>query len=389
MDVGVIAAEVAGAVGLAEGEAGVRDVLRVVAGREPIATSELSRAAELPVPIVTAICNELRKRGVVDRTRPVRLTPQARELLVTGRPWLEATCACCDGTGLAIPDELAGLASELDAVAAGAPAARMELDQAHCDVPTKIRRVLRLLHAGALDGRRLLLLGDDDLIAVAIARFARLTGTATAIGRLTVIDADPAVLRWTAEQTAGTAVPVELVEHDLRRPLPAGLAGGFEVACTDPPYTVAGAELFLSRAVQALEARPGQHVFFSFGARRPAETLATQRLIAGLGLVIRSVTPNFNTYVGAGILAGTSHLYHLRTVGEPAAVPVPGEYLGPLYTADTRAEQNRPYRCAGCGAVHLIGPAAGSGWARIGDLRSAGCPACGGSVFRPMPRSAR
>jgi N4-bis(aminopropyl)spermidine synthase len=136
-------------------------------------------------------------------------------------------------------------------------------------------------------------------------------------------------------------------------------------------------------------------VFFSFGARRPAETLATQRLIADLGLVVRSVTPNFNTYVGAGILAGTSHLYHLRTSDETAPL-ITGRYDGPLYTADSRTEQNRPYRCAGCGAVSVVGraatgPQAGERprWAQIRDLQADGCPACGGTTFRPMPRSAR
>ena len=295
---------------------------------------------------------------------------------------------------------------------AGAPVARLELDQTHCTVATKIHRVLRLCQAGALDGTRIVLLGDDDLIAVAIARFAALTGTAAGIRGLTVIDTDPAVLDWTGAQTAGTGVAVRLVEHDLRTPLPEELRGAFDVACTDPPYTVPGAELFLSRAVSALEPRPGQHVFFSFGARRPAETLATQRLIADLGLVIRSVTPNFNSYIGAGILAGTSHLYHLRSTQESAPL-FGGEYSGPLYTADMRTEQNRPYRCAGCGAVHLVGRAtvpAGAGadgtvpdstgpdstadgerpgWAQIADLQAAGCPACGGVTFRPMPRRQR
>ena len=78
MDVDVIAAEVASAVGLAEGPAGVRDVLRVIAHHEPVAAREVGRLAELPVPIVAAVCNELRKRGVVDRARPVRLTPAGR-----------------------------------------------------------------------------------------------------------------------------------------------------------------------------------------------------------------------------------------------------------------------------------------------------------------------
>ena len=53
--------------------------------------------------------------------------------------------------------------------AAGAPEAKPELDQTHCTVDTKIRRVLRMHEAGALAGRRILILGDDDLVSVAIA----------------------------------------------------------------------------------------------------------------------------------------------------------------------------------------------------------------------------
>jgi len=388
MDIDAIAAEVAIAVGLAEGESGVRDVLLAVARSEPVPTSQIGRMAELPVPIVAAVCNELRKRGVIDKTRPVRLTALARETLAAGQPRLDAQCPCCGGLGLHIPEQLAALSAELEEVAAGAPTARMELDQTHCTVPAKIRRVLKLHEAGALAGRQIVLLGDDDLIAVAIARFARLTGTV--IGPVTVIDSDPAVLSWIGEQAAGA--DVRLVEHDLREPLPGDLAGAFEVACTDPPYTVAGAELFLSRAVSALQARPGLHVFFSFGARRPAEMLATQQLIAGLGLVIKSMTPGFNTYAGAGILASTSHLYHLRTSAQTAPL-IEAAYRGPLYTADARADQSRPYRCTSCGAIHLVGRAGPGGpapaWEQIKDLQAAGCPACGGAIFRPMPRRPR
>src|SRR5215470_9698156 len=76
MDMDAVIADVASAVGLAEGRSGVSDVLRAIARSEPVAVRDVSRAAELPVPIVAAVCNELRKRGVVDRARPVRLTPE-------------------------------------------------------------------------------------------------------------------------------------------------------------------------------------------------------------------------------------------------------------------------------------------------------------------------
>jgi predicted methyltransferase len=380
MDIDSVAADVAAAVGLAEGRSGVSDVLRAIARSEPVAVREVSRMAELPVPIVAAVCNELRQRGVVDRARPVRLTPAGRDLLAGQHHELGVTCPTCAGSGLVLPGALAGWAAGLDRVAAGAPGAKPELDQTHCTVDTKVRRVLRLHEAGALAGRRILLVGDDDLISVAIATFAAALGLTGAIGRLTVIDSDPEVLAWAGAQIAGTGLDAELIEHDLRAPLPDGLVAGFDVACTDPPYTVAGAELFLSRAVAALGTEPGRHLFFSFGARRPDEMLRVQELIGAMGLTIRGLWPGFNEYLGAGVLAGTSHLYHLRTV---AARPlVEGDFPGPLYTAESRAAVTRPYRCAACRAIHQVGP--GAPHLKIADLQAAGCPACGATSFQPM-----
>ena len=384
-----VLAEVAAATGLAEGPAGVRDVILAISRTEPVAVNADSQLAELPVPIVTAICNELRKRGVVDRSRPVRLTEAGREVFGGGQPGLTARCPECGGRGVASPELTAALTAELTAAAQAAPEAKPELDQTHCTVGTKIARVLAMHEAGALAGTRILLLGDDDLVSVAIARFTGLHEAASLAGRvrqLTVVDTDQDVLDCIAAQTADSGLDLRLVRHDLRQPLPADLVGGFDVACTDPPYTVAGAELFLSRAVAALAPGGGQHVFFSFGARRPDDMLRTQQLIAGLGLVLRGLTPNFNEYVGAGVLAGTSHLYHLRTAAGAGPL-ITGAYDGPLYTADHRAAVTRPYQCANCRAVHPVGP--GARWPKIASLQADGCPECGGTVFRPMPLKQR
>lgn len=384
MDLDSAVTEVAAAVSLAEGEAGIRDILAALLSAEPAAVREVARLAELPVPIVAAACNELRKRGIVDMQRPVRLTAGGREAVsaVVGAAGLRAGCPMCGGRGVVIPEEMAGLAMTLQRAADGAPGARAELDQTHCTVATKLGRVLRMHEARALAGQRILLLGDDDLISVALAQFAAWAGSPAMIRRLTVADTDADVLSWARKQAAGTGVAVELIQHDLRQPLPDGLAGRFDVVLTDPPYTVAGAELFLSRAVSALAPEPGRHVFFSFGARRPDETLAVQQAIAAMGLAVRSLWAGFNEYLGAGVLGGTSNLYHLRSTA--AAVPmIEGGYDGPLYTADSRLAATRPYRCATCKAVHQVGP--GARWPQIADLRAAGCPDCGGTTFRPMP----
>ena len=163
----------------------------------------------------------------------------------------------------------------------------------------------------------MIVLGDDDLISLAIAAFAALPAAAARPRRLAVVDCDPDLLGYLGARAAAAGVPVELIDHDLRQPLPAGLAGAFDVACTDPPYTVAGAELFLSRAVSALAAGPGSHVFFSFGARRPDETLCVPRLIVELGLTVRSLVPGFNSS-RCGHRGLREPLYHLGTGAGPA-----------------------------------------------------------------------
>jgi predicted methyltransferase len=388
MDVDAVAAEVAAAVGLAEGPAGVADVLRVIARHEPVAAREISRRAELPVPIVAAICNELRKRGVVDRARPARLTPAGRASLTgaaapgAGAGQITGRCPCCGGLGVVVPEEAAALAGPLERAALAEPAAKLDLDQTHCTAETKLRRVLAMHEAGALAGQRILLLGDDDLVSVALAVFAGHAGPGARPRAVTVLDCDPDLVRYLRGELGTAGFAAEVIEHDLRDPLPEGLAGAFDVACTDPPYTVAGAELFLSRAVAALAPGAGGHVFFSFGPRRPAETVQVQRLMADMGLAVRSLTPGFNAYTGAGILAGTSHLYHLRTT-QDSLPAVTGRFDGPLYSAQTRAAVTRPYRCVACGAVHEVGP--GARWTRIAVLKVAGCPACGGTVLRPQP----
>jgi hypothetical protein len=74
-------------------------------------------------------------------------------------------------------------------------------------------------------------------------------------------------------------------------------------------------------------------VFLSFGSRRPEAAVQLQQAIAEIGFVIQSLSRDFNEYVGAGVLGGTSHLYHLAATGELAPV-VTGTFVGPLYTAD-------------------------------------------------------
>ena len=328
-----IVREVADAVGLVEGERGVRTVLGALARLEPVSTRGIARATDLPVPIVAAVCGELRKRSIVAEERPTRLTPAGRELYARGglRIGGSSACPCCVGRGIVVPDTLSPLVRELSKAVRGGPPARLELDQCHCTVETKLRRILAIHEADALVGRRILLLGDDDLTALALNLLVLRHGSRSTIASLAVVDVDPALVSFLEHALAGAPFPVACVDHDLRRPLPPELAGGFDTVVTDPPYTTTGARLFLSRAAEAL-GNGGGDVFLSFGSRRPDAAVQLQQAIAEIGFVIQNLSRDFNDYVGAGVLGGTSHLYHLVATAE-LAPSVNGMFSGPLYTA--------------------------------------------------------
>lgn len=315
----VVVADVARAVGLAEGALGVEAVVAALSRLEPVSVRVLGRAADLPVPIVAAVCGELRKRGLVAEERPVQFTVEGRRRLAHGVAAVETSCPECGGRGIALSAQTARLRRGLAAVSELAPPPLVELDQCHCTPKTKLRRVLALHAADAINGRRILLLGDDDLISVALLRFIRQFGGA--IEELVVADIDGRLLEFIAGELDDAPFPFACVDWDVRVPRP----GRFDTVVTDPPYTAAGAKLFLARAVENL-AGPGSQIFFSFGSRRPGAQVELQRAILEAGLEIRALTRDFNDYVGAGVLGGTSHLYHLAL---PAA---DRPQVGSLYT---------------------------------------------------------
>jgi predicted methyltransferase len=373
-------ADVAAAVDLREGPAGVRTLLREVARREPVSVRDLARAVGLPVPVVSAVCAELRTRGVISDERPTRLTSGARAEVGTSAGPDVGLCPTCDGIGHVIPDDLWPIVERQAAAEAASPAVRVDLDQAHCTPQTAIRRALLLADAGVLEGGRTLLLGDDDLLSIAIDSVAAHLGL-PGPDLIVVLDVDPDLTSFLTSFRSSSSSPFDARIHDLREPLPDDLVTRFDTVVTDPPYTAAGARLFGSRAADALGGRPGGDLFFSFGSTTPDVVASAQADLVAMGFAIRSLVPDFNEYVGTGALAGTSAMYHLRSARSPTPA-IEGRYDGPLYTSEGR-DRPRTYTCQGCGRQYLVGP--GRRYQTVTALQAAGCE-CGEGVFEPGPR---
>jgi predicted methyltransferase len=408
---------IAQAARLREGPAGVESFLRQLHRASPLPLAELARRLGWPVPVAAAVRGELEQAGLVART------PGGVALSTAGQEWAHnklslaaqenPLCPTCAGRRIVVdPSRWADALSSLEEVHRANPTVDTTLDQSHGTPETALRRALAMYQEGALEGRDVLLLGDDDLVSVAIGLLGRpkenprqpeeqgakrqvdqamkkgSPGISTQ--RLVVLDVDERFLTHIAAAGKTYDFPVETVPHDLRVPLPETLRAAFDTVETDPSYTLPGLRLFLSRALEALRPGGGHDIFLSYAARDPAGQRALLQTCIELGLAPYSITPDFNRYAGAATLGGSSQFVHLRTT--TAVMPsLTGRYDGPLYTMDERRAApatGRPaprrYRCLGCGADYHVGP--GADYPTIEALKALGCTHCGGRRFRAGKR---
>lgn len=390
---GEILDQVAQAARLREGAAGVAAFLRHLIRESPLPLSELARRLGWPVPVAAAVRGELERAGLAARAPGGVTLSAAGQRLANEALGLAAQydplCPTCAGRRIVVDaGRWANLLDRLTAVHRANPAVDTTLDQSHGTPETALRRALAMHHAGALEGRDILILGDDDLVAVAIGLLGGAGGETGGGGdgvkarRLVVIEVDQRFLDHIAAAGRTYGFTVETVAHDLRRPLPRALRAAFDTVETDPPYTLPGLRLFLSRGLEGLRPGGGQDIFLSYAPRDPQGQRALLEACVELGLAPYAVTPDFNRYAGGGTLGNSSQFLHLRTTAEtrPAVV---GPSREPIYTLEERPA-GRAYRCLECGAEHRVGP--GERFPTIEALKGQGCPNCGGKRFRAGPR---
>jgi len=353
---------------LREGEEAIRRVLREVHRMRKVGTKDLARGARLPIPVTAAIRRELEKGGLLRREGGAVLTPEGETYVteVLGFVWgVNIEPAPRDGGRSPIPDTYTGILERLRTLSELRPKAMPQLDQAHATPETSLRRALYMQEEGDLGGRDVLFLGDDDLTSVA-------AGLLKVARKISVVDVDERLLKVIEEVSTENGLEIEVVRHDLRNPLPESLRGAFDIVVTDPPYTVPGVEVFLSRGIEALRSLKMSTVYLSFADKSPLEMLEVHRAITGMGVFVRELIPRFNEYVGAEMFANITSMMRLSTT-EDAEPAVKGVYEGAMYTGEVNPTV-RVYRCR-CGAETRVG--ARETYGTVEELKERGCPSCG------------
>ncbi len=367
---------------LEEGTVVLENLLLSIYFKEGISTKELAREVLLPVPVIAAIKNEFKKRDLIVQDRGIRLTQ-------TGRDFIEKTMKY-EGLDTELYHRLINdnwsfekdFKKELDLlnkVFEGRPQVDVTVDQSKCTVETSIKRAILCLKNKALIGKRILCVGDDDLVSISLSFLVKKLFPKQNKDKclITVLDIDERFLRYIENTAELENLPIQCHKTDLRQPLADKLINQYDCFFTDPPYTMPGMELFLSRGISALKKESGLTVFFSFAHKTPDFNLNMQWAFLDMGLIISDIKPRFNKYEGAEIIGNTGQMIILKTTRktEPMINDVFDEEL---YTGEIRRTV-RIYQCKECKKQIEVGDK--KEYRTIEVLKESGCPYCKGSSF--------
>lgn len=379
--------EVSKNVNIQEGEQAIENILLNIYFEEGISNKELSRNNLLPIPVIVAIKKEFIKYGLLIQSGGARLTEEGiyfienklgfrgirKDLYIKllKETWEE--------------DEVFEMKSILSKIFKERPLVDVTIDQSKCTLDTAIKRAILCLQNYSLVGKDILCVGDDDLVSIAIGFLLKklFNDIECCNTKIYVMDIDNRILTYIEGIAQKEGLPIKCVRIDLRKPLPKNFVQQFDCLFTDPPYTLEGMKLFLSRGVEALKKQNCLPIFLSYGHKSPDFEFAMQQCFIDMGLIVSKVMARFNIYEGAGVIGNTGQMIILRTTSNSKTL-METFYQGPLYTGELK-KTVRSYRCRNCGATTRVGVP--EKIKTIEQLKLKGCGKCGNEIFSLIDRN--
>lgn len=208
-----------------------------------------------------------------------------KELKIQSR--LEARCPVCNGKSIVnvFKKEL----KEFNRITKTRPLPIEDYDQGFVDNYDLFLRVSFMYQKGDLEENNIFIIGDDDLLSIAIA----LTGLSK---KIVVLEIDKRLTDFIDKISKKHELNIETAVYDVRNDLPKKYSKRFDVYVCDPVETLPGIKLFLSRGVASLRSCGSMY----FGLTRREASLKKwrkiQEFLIKMNFAITDIIKDFTVY---------------------------------------------------------------------------------------------
>ncbi len=261
---------------------------------------EAVRLSHAPMRFLCAFWNQMVSEGLLSVTEGrLHLTEMGRNFVLSLgiSPAREATCDACEGKGIDFRKLFREAVERFVTICQNRPEAIQDYDQGYVTEETTLARIAFAWQRGDLEGKEIIVLGDDDLMSIAAA----LTG---APKRVIALDIDERLVNFINEVAEREGLPnLQAIRHDLREPLPEDWLGAFDTFLCDPTESFVGFKAFVERGLLCLKGVGSAGYFGLTHVESSLDKWArVQRFLLESGAVITDLRDDFSGYVNWGYI---------------------------------------------------------------------------------------
>lgn len=204
-----------------------------------------------------------------------------------------------------LEDQSEDLAFELVHQFFDRPAMKLRYEQQFC-IPRTTQLRARLMIERLEPGSRVLVLGDDDLVGLALVEM-------TDKLQVDVLELDADLVAFLKDKSEGR---FQVLEHNLRHGVPDSMKDCYDAVTTDPPYADDGMRFFLECAKTSMKKDSDSRLFLTTfpGLLESPDQFWSD--LDDLGLNIQKTHHHFSRYIYNNTYR-VQHLAALRYLGSP------------------------------------------------------------------------
>lgn len=198
-------------------------------------------------------------------------------------------CPSCFGKRIIPEARFKDILEEFKRIVEKRPSPSLDFFQGYMLEQDVVSRIALMHYYGDLDGKEIVLIGDDDLLSVALA----LTGLPS---RVAVLDIDARLGGFLQAVNKDYGFNIEFVQYNVAEPLPKELRGKFDVFSSEPLETVSGLKAFIVRGVSCLKENGVGYFGLTNYEASLKKWLSVQKLLANMNCAITDIIQGFSVY---------------------------------------------------------------------------------------------
>ncbi|MEM2913567.1 MAG: bis-aminopropyl spermidine synthase family protein [Candidatus Bathyarchaeia archaeon] len=266
------------------------------------------------------------------------------------------TCDKCGGKGIILDGKFKYVLEEFKHIAERRPPPKALFFQGYMREYDVISRIALMHKYDDLANKDFILIGDDDLLSVALA----LTELPS---KIFILDIDERLGDFIKAISREYGFEIEFQKYDVSNPLPRDLRGSFDVFSSEPLETLSGLKAFLSRGVACLRENGVGYFGLSTAESSPKKWMLIERLLLRMNCVITDIIKDFSRYktlyetvsyenfttklkfqveINPGIYWYKSSLFRFEITGRPKPSVNPDKHVTVIYV-DRREDVTNPF----------------------------------------------